>query len=97
MILTASKLTTAQRIAFALRIYLPALPMTPDTFISRVFSMHGRKEIEPTIERVIFYENSRDPEVTSALLDACRRLNRRRLMREGRRLRYSVEPAPLCG
>jgi hypothetical protein len=96
-ILTATKLTATQLIAFALRVYLTALPMTPETFVSRVFPMRGRKELEPTVERVIFYENPRDPEVNAALHDACRRLNQRNLQREGRRLRYAIEAAPTSG
>jgi len=93
-ILTATKLTAAQLISFVLRLYLLVLPMTPETFVNRVFPMRGRKEIEPTQERVVFYENPRDPEVTEALRDACQRLNQRHLQREGRRLTYAVEPAP---
>jgi hypothetical protein len=96
-ILTATKLTATQLIAFALRVYLAALPMTPETFVSRVFSARGRKEIEPTVEHVIFYENPRDPEVNAALHDACRRLNQRDLQREGRRLHYAVEDAHAPG
>lgn len=96
-ILTATKLTATQLIAFALRVYLTALPMTPETFVSRVFPMRGRKEIEPTLERIVFHENPRDPEVNAALHDACRRLNQRNLQRDGRRLRYAVEPAPISG
>lgn len=94
MILTATKLTATQLIAFTLRQYLIELPMTPQTFVARVFSLRGRKEIEPSLERVVFYENPRDPEVTAALHDACCRLNRRDLQRDGRRLRYVVETAP---
>lgn len=92
-ILTAAKLTAAQLISFALREYLPLLPMTPETFASRVFGLRGRKEIHPDDEHVIFNENPRDPEVNAALADACRRLNDRKLQRDGRRLRYSVEEA----
>ncbi len=94
MILTATKLTAIQLISFALRKYLPALPMTPETFVSRVFPVRGRKEIKPDLERIVFYENPRDPEVNTALHDACRRLNRRALWRDERRLRYAVETAP---
>lgn len=94
MILTASKLTAAQLISFALREYLVMLPMTAATFVSRVFPLRGRKEVTPTDERIIFYENPRDPEVTGALQDACRRLNQRSLQRDGRRLHYEVEPQP---
>ncbi len=96
-ILTATKLTATQLIAFALRLYLTALPMTSENFVSRVFPMRGRKEIGPDLERVIFYENPRDPVVNAGLEDACRRLNDRKLMREGRRLRYAVEEAPTTG
>lgn len=96
-ILTATKLTALQLIAFVLRVYLAPLPMTPETFVSRVFSLRGRKEIEPSLERIIFYENPRDPQITAALHAACRCLNRRNLQREGRRLRYAVEPPPTTG
>lgn len=93
-ILTATKLTAAQLISFALRKYLPGQPMTPHTFVTRVLPIRGRKEIEPKQEKVVFYENPRDPEVTRMLPEACRILNQRRLQREGRRLSYTVEPAP---
>ena len=96
-ILTASKLTAMQLIAFAQRTYLKTLPMTPETFVSRVFPMHGRKEIEPDVERIIFYENPRDPAVSAALHDACTRLNERKLSRGGRRLTYAIEEPPLPG
>lgn len=92
-ILTATKLTAIQLITFALRKYLPALSMTPETFVSRVFPVRGRREIDPDLERVVFYENPRDPEVTAALRDACCRLNKRDLRRDDRRLRYAVESA----
>jgi hypothetical protein len=93
-ILTATKLTAAQLIAFALREYLPSMPMTPQTFIQRVLSVRGRKEIHRDREIVVLYENSRDPLVTDALRDACDRINRRGLRRDDRRLRFVVEPAP---
>jgi hypothetical protein len=93
-ILTATKLTAAQLIAFALREYLPSMPMTPQTFIQRVLSVRGRKEIHRDREIVVLYENSRDPLVTEALRDACDRINRRGLRRDDRRLRFVVEPAP---
>jgi hypothetical protein len=93
-ILTATKLTALQLIAFVLRMYLTVLPMTPETFLSRVMSLRGRREIEPEVERVVFYQNPRDPEVTAALQDACARLNQRRLRRDGRLLLYDVEEPP---
>lgn len=94
MILTATKLTAAQLISFAKREYLCSWPMTPETFLSRVLPIRGSKEIRRDDERVIFYENARDSEVTQALRDACRRLNQRRIQREGRTVRYAVEPPP---
>lgn len=90
-ILTATKLTAMQLMSFALRVYLAALPMTPETFVTRLFPIRGRKEIEETIERIYFYENPRDPDVNAALHDACRCLNERDLQRGGRHLRYEVE------
>ncbi len=92
-ILIATKLTAALLISFAIREYLPSA-MTAETFLSRVFSVRGRKEISPTEERVVFYENPRDPEVTEALRHACRRLNERELKREGRRLCFRIDGPP---
>lgn len=92
-VLTAAKLTAAQLISFVLREYLPSMPATPETFASRVFGLSGRKELHPDEEHIIFKENPRDPEVNAAIADACRRLNDRKLQRDGRRLRYSVEEA----
>lgn len=93
-ILTAAKLTAAQLIAFVLRVYFTAFPMTPAIFASRVFSMRGRKEIGRDAERVIFFENPRDPEINAALRKACECINERGLTREGRRLTYAVEEPP---
>lgn len=90
-ILTATKLTAVQLISFALREYLPAMPMTPHTFLQRVLSISGRKEISDDQELVVFYENPRDALVNDALRDACERLNRRALRRDDRRLRFAVE------
>jgi hypothetical protein len=90
-ILTATKLTALQLIAFALREYLPSLPMTPQTFISRVFSIPGRCVLRPGKELVVFYENTRDPAMNAALRDACTRLNSRKLKRNGRVVQYAVE------
>ncbi len=93
-VLTATKLTAALLITFVIREYLTVLPMTPQTFASRLFGTHGRRETRPEAERVVFYENPRDPAVNAALADACKRLNKRRLVRDGRRLSYALEPPP---
>lgn len=89
-VLTAAKLTCALLITFVLREYLSAMPMTPHTFVSRVFGTRGRRELRPGEEQVVFYENPRDPEVNAVLAGACQRLNKRRLTRDGRRLRYEM-------
>ena len=93
-ILTATKLTAVQLISFVLREYLPAMPMTPHTFLQRVLSISGRKELRDDQELVVFYENPRDALVNDALRDACTRLNRRALRSDDRRLRFAVEQAP---
>jgi hypothetical protein len=93
MIHTATKLTAVQLIGFAQREYLPTMAMTPQTFVTRIFPIRGRREVRPDEELVVFYENPRDPEVNAAIEAGCRRLNQRRLQRNGRRLRYEMEPA----
>jgi len=90
MVLTATKLSCALPITFALREYLAGTPMTPHTFATRVFGIRGCREVSPREERVFFYENPRDPDINTALAAACRRLNSRRLSRDGRRLRYEM-------
>jgi len=90
-ILTATKLTAAQLICFVLREYLSSLAMTPETFIRRVFTIHGRKELRVHEELVIFYENPRDPAINDVLRDACQHINKRALQRDGRTLRFAVE------
>ncbi len=92
-ILTATKLTAAMLISFVIREYLPT-GITAETFVARLFAMCGRKELWPTEERVVFYENPRDPAATEALRHACRCLNERQLKRDGRLLQYLLEPPP---
>jgi hypothetical protein len=93
-ILTATKLTALQLILFVIREYLVGYSMTAMTFISRLLTTRGRLIRRPTEEIVIFYENPRDPEMAGALRVAAERLNSRGLAREGRALRYVVEPPP---
>jgi hypothetical protein len=92
-VLTAAKLTCALLITFVLREYLCAMPMTPHTFVSRVLGVRGRRELRPGLEQVVFYENPRDPEVNTVLANACQRLNKRHLTRDGRKLRYKMATA----
>jgi hypothetical protein len=94
MIHTATKLTAAQLISFAMREYLPSIPMTATTFIRRVFTIRGRKETSSCEELIVFYENPRDPAVNDALQAAAGRLNSRTLHRGGHALRFVVEPEP---
>jgi hypothetical protein len=90
MMLTAIKLTAAQLIAFVLREYLPAMNMIAETFINRVLRTRGRREVYETHERVVFYANPRDPQVTAALTHACFQLNKREIVREDRLVEYVV-------
>ena len=93
-ILTAVKLTALQLIVFVLREYLTSLAMTPETFLLRVFSIQGRKELRPGQQLIVFYENPRDPKINEALRHACDILNRRAIRRDDRALRFAVEPPP---
>lgn len=93
-ILTAVKLTALQLIVFVLREYLTSMAMTPETFLLRVFSIQGRKELRPGQELIVFYENPRDPKINDALRHACDILNKRAIRRQDRALRFDVEPPP---
>jgi len=95
MILTATKLTALQLILFAIREYLVGYSMTAMTFISRLLTTRGRLMRRDNEEVIVFYENPRDPEMVGALRIAAEHLNRRGLAREGRALRYVVEPPPI--
>lgn len=94
MILTATKLTALQLILFVIREYLVGYSMTAQTFISRLLTTRGRLIRRDNEEIIVFYENLRDPEMGGALRVAAERLNSRGLAREGRALRYVVEPPP---
>lgn len=96
-ILTATKLTALQLIVFVIREYLAGYAMTTMTFIARLLTTRGRLVRRPNEEIVTFYENPRDPEMGDVLRLAVERLNRRCLVRDGRRLRYVVEPPPTHG
>ena len=87
--LTAMKLTAAQLISFVLREYL-LLKITSQTFIQRVLTTRGRREVYDRRELVTFYENERDPEVTAALVHACKVLNKRNIIRDNRPVTYQV-------
>lgn len=91
-VLTATKLTLALLITFVIREYFSGNPMTPQTFMSRIFGMKGRRVTRPGEEHIVFHENPRDPEMNKVIAEACHRLNERTLVRQGRRLHYSVEP-----
>jgi hypothetical protein len=45
--------------------------MTPQTFIQRVLSIRGRKQIDRDQELIVLYENPRDALVNEALHNAC--------------------------
>lgn len=93
-VLTAFKLTAAQLVAFILRVYLAALPMAAETFVARVLPLRGRRETGSEEQRVIFYENPRDPEVNAVVAEACKILNTREFVRDGKRVFYEIRPPP---
>ena len=94
MIHTATKLTAAHLITYAIRQYLGDRNMTSQTLLSRVLPFRGRREVYKTSERVVFYENPRDPEMTALLKEACHRLNKRKLARDDRTITYCCCEAP---
>ena len=93
-VLTAMKLAACFLLSFVMREYLSSMPMSAATFLTRVLSIRGRREVGSDEERVVFYENPRDPEITKVLVEACARLNKRELRSQGRRLSYDVEAPP---
>jgi hypothetical protein len=93
-VLTATKLTAMLLMSFVLREYLPESQLSLQTFLSRVFTLRGRREVTSSEERIIFYENPRDPRIKEVIVAACQRLNSRNLSRAGRRLVYSITKAP---
>lgn len=93
-VLMATKLTCMQLMLFVLREYLTTNNLTPQTFAARVLPLRGRREKRPEDEQVIFYENPRDEAVTEVVRAACDKLNGLGLTRDGRALRYSMEPSP---
>ncbi len=93
-VMTAFKLVASMLILFVLREYLCSRPMTHETFVSRVLSIRGRRELSDEHEHIVFYENARDPEMSEALRHACKELNSRKLVRDDRLLHYRVEKPP---
>jgi hypothetical protein len=93
-VLTSFKLIASLLIMFVLREYLSSYPMTPETFVNRVLSIRGRREVSPEREDVVFYKNSRDAEMNEALSRACEELNKRKLKRHDRILCYHLEEPP---
>jgi hypothetical protein len=93
-VLTALKLTCMQLMVFAQRRYLTTMKMNAETFVARVMPLQGRREERPGEERVIFYENPRDPAVTEGVRAACANLNASGLKRRGRVVRYAMESGP---
>lgn len=94
MVLTAAKLSLALLITFVLREYLPSDRMSTETFLRRLLTVRGRRELTPHRERIVFYENPRDPRINAALAEACEQLNKRDLVRDDRGLRFALEQRP---
>lgn len=90
-VLTAAKLALALLIAFVLREYVPSDRMSTETFLYRLMTTRGRRELTKQRERIVFYANQRDPRTNAALAEACEQLNRRGLVRDDRELRFAME------
>jgi hypothetical protein len=93
-ILTAMKLALALLITFVLREYVPSDRMSTETFIYRLLTTRGRRELTKHRELIVFYANPRDPRINAALAEACDQLNRRALVRDDRELRFALENRP---
>jgi hypothetical protein len=90
-VLTAAKLALALLIAFVLREYVPSDRMSTETFLYRLMTTRGRRELTKHRERIVFYANPRDPRSNAALAEACDHLNRRGLVRDKRELLFALE------
>jgi hypothetical protein len=93
-VLTAMRLTLSMLITFACREYFPSDNISAETFIGRLLTIRGRQETTETEQRIIFYENPRDPRISAVLAEACELLNQRRLERDDRRLHFELGRAP---
>jgi len=93
-VLTAMKLSLALLITFVMREYIPSDRMSTETFVCRLLTTRGRREISKHLERITFYENPRDPRVNEALAEACAKLNSRELFRDDRELVFALEERP---
>ena len=93
-VLTAMKLALALLIAFVLREYVPSDRMSTETFLYRLLTTRGRRELTKHRERIVFYANPRDPRINAALGEACEQLNRRGLVRDERELVFALEERP---
>lgn len=65
-ILTAMKLTLALLITYVLREIMPSAEMTTETFLDRVLTVRGRRELT----------KQHDPRVNTALAEACEQCRR---------------------
>lgn len=90
-VLTAMKLALALLITFVLREYVPSDRMSTGTFLYRLLTTRGRRELTKHRERIVFYANPRDPRINAALAEACSQLNSRCLVRDDRELLFALE------
>ncbi len=88
---TAMKLTLGMLVHFISVEYFPHRPLEWSTFLSRITTLPGRREITADTITVITYANERDLKLMKALAIACQRINERNLVHDDYRLRYEVE------
>lgn len=91
VLFTSLKVTLGMLIHFVVKEYFPSRPMEWRTFLSRIAMLRGRRETTGETITVTIRANERDLEMMQALERACGRINKRKLTRDGRRLRYLLE------
>jgi hypothetical protein len=91
VLFTSLKLTLAMLVHFVVVEYFPHRPMEWTTFLSRLALLPGRRETTQTAVTTFIEANDRDVRLMEALENACKRINKRRLLYKGRRLRYVIE------
>jgi hypothetical protein len=88
---TALKLTLGMLVHFIAMEYFPHRAIEWATFLSRIALLPGRRETSRDRVTVFIYGNHRDLKLMESLAKACVRINKRKLVHNGRRLRYEIE------
>jgi hypothetical protein len=90
-LMTAMKLTLGMLVQFIVAEYFEHRSLAWETFLSRIATLPGRRETTADSITVYIYGNRRDIALMRDLERACRKVNERGLIKDGKRLRYAVE------